>query len=541
VPKSATGHAGRVPTTVAEIAAEVLAKTPESIRTQAPRESFVGLGGSSMDAVRLLALCERRLGRTLDLARLLSSSPLADVLAEATACQVMADPAGRTDQLREILPAQRGLLMAEAPGAKGALRTLVSAELTGPLDGAALHETLRWIVARHEALRTVFVRLGELEFARRVLPACEPYIMRQRLRIAPGDSGARVVHEQLRSAADHLIAPFRQPPVAFVLTEFGERHHLLSLVTHQVIADGWAAGLLWREILEHYQALVAGTVASCADAPAPSPDLILSRFVELEASGRLGELARVRVAQLIGVPTVVELPTDLPRPARLIPRATQLAFGLSDAARHGCEEVASRAKVTRNVVILAAWALAVARQAGMAECVIGGFAARRPTADLMRTVASCVAPIAIRCAFPPDVSTGDYVRATSRSLADAVASADVPLESLVADLGLPEDARRLPLVQVMFSPVDEFLPAMLEMGDLKVTFHEGHFAATFADVVLYVQRWNSAPRLVIEYTTSVLMPDEAAELAGAVEETLCEFARHYDDPLSEVGARSVGR
>jgi acyl carrier protein len=154
VPKSATGHAGRVPTTVAEIAAEVLAKTPESIRTQAPRESFVGLGGSSMDAVRLLALCERRLGRTLDLARLLSSSPLADVLAEATACQVMADPAGRTDQLREILPAQRGLLMAEAPGAKGALRTLVSAELTGPLDGAALHETLRWIVARHEALLT---------------------------------------------------------------------------------------------------------------------------------------------------------------------------------------------------------------------------------------------------------------------------------------------------------------------------------------------------------------------------------------------------
>jgi hypothetical protein len=523
-----------MPAAAAEIAAEVLARTPESLRTLALKESFVGLGGSSMDAVRLLSLCEQRLGLNLDLARLLDSGPLADVLAEATECQAVPGTADQAGQERELLPSQRDMLQAEVLGAGSAMCMLASAELTGPLDEAALNETLAWITARHEALRTVFVQHGEQDFARRVLAGCEPQIFRQQVRIAPGDAGVQTVQETLGCAAAHLLAPLRQPPVAFVLTTFGERHHLLSLIMHHLIADAWAICLLWQEIFEHYQAIQAGTAHSPARASAPSPELVLSRQAALETSGRLAELTRVRVAQLTGVPTVIELPARLPRTPTVSFRSTQLAFGLSEDARRGCDDVASQAKVTRTVVILAAWALVVARRSGMAECLIGGTALQRPTTDLMRTVSSSVAIIPIRCAFPDSPSTADYLRATSRSVADAVASADAPFDRLVAGLDAAGDGSRVPLIQVMFSAHDEFMPSTLEAGDLKVTFHEGHCHGTVTDVALFVQRWDSGARLVIEYTASVLAPEEAAELAAATEETLCEFARHYDGPLSRV-------
>jgi Condensation domain/Phosphopantetheine attachment site len=519
---------------VAEIAAEVLARTPESLRAQADQESFVGLGGSSMDAVRLLALCEQRLGLTLDLARLLDSDPLADVLAEATQCQAIPGPASQADQDRELLPTQRDMLQAEVLGAGSAMCLLASAELTGPLDEAALNETLAWITARHEALRTVFVQQGEQGFARRVLAGYQPQIIRQQLRIAPGDAGVQTVQETLGCAAAHLLAPLREPPVAFVLTRFGERHHLLSLIIHHLIADGWAISLLWREIFEHYQALQAGTVSSQEQALAPSPELMLRRQAALEASGRLEELTRARVAQLNGAPTVIELPARLPRTPTISFRSTQLAFGLSADARRACEDAARKAKVTRTVVILAAWALVVARRSGMAECLIGGTALQRPTAELMRTVSSSVAIIPIRCAFGDRQSTADYLRATSHSVSDAVASADVPFDELVARLDAAGDGRRVPLVQVMFSAQEEFTPSALEAGDLMVTLHEGHCHGTVTDAGLFVQRWDSEARLVIEYTSSVLAPEEVAELAAATEETLCEFARHYDAPLSRV-------
>ena len=542
------GQAETWPMVLAEIAAEVLAKTPESLRAQASRDSFIGLGGSSLDAARLLALCERRLSRTLDLARLLGPAPLAEVLAEAAKCEVFTGSLGQpaapeAEQAggnRELLPGQRQLLLAEVYGGAGkALRILASAELTGPLDIAVLHQALRWAVARHETLRTVFIQRRKLQFSRRVLPDCEPQLTRQRQWITSAQSGVQAVNEQLSSAAERLVTPLGRPPIAFTLTEFGEHHHLLSVLVHHLVADAWAAGLLWREIFGQYQALLAGDVPVGAGQPAPSPDLLLRRHAALAASGRLAELTRARIAQLTGVPTVVELPTELPRPEQFDFRAARFAFGLSNAARDACDDVAGRAKVTRTVVIFAAWALVVARQTGMAECVIGGTALQRPTDDLMRTVVSCAVPVPVRCAFPDDVRTCDYLRATSGALAEAAAAADVPFDSLVEGLGAAADDRRVPLVQVMFSAYDGYVPRALQAGDLRVTFHEGFCGGTGIDAALFLQHWGTSPGLFIEYRTSVLTPGEAATLSESLDEALREFARHLDDPLSLVRAAPV--
>jgi len=538
VPESTSGQAGPTLTTAAEIAAEVLARTPGDLQAQARHESFVGMGGSSMDAVRLLSLCERRLGMTIDLARLLSQAPLAEVLAEVTGCEeppgAEERAAGRLARDRELLPGQREMLLAEKYGGAGsALRQLGSAELSGPLDVAALKQTLSWIVARHEALRTVFVQTGKIDFARRVLPACEPRLISQRLRVAPGDNGVDAVHERVGDIAEQMLPPLGLPPVVFVLTELGERHHLLSVLIHHLIADAWAAGLLWREIFEHYRALAAGAEPPVMP-PAPSPDLIARRRAALDASGRLAELTEARIAQLKGVPAVIDLPTVLPRAPGIDFRAGRLPFTLTRAARDACDDLAGRAKVTRTMVMLAAWALVVARRAGMSECVIGGVALQRPTAELMRTVASCAAPVPIRCAFPDDQPAGDYLRAIAGASGDAVAAADVPLDSLIAGLGVAAADRRLPLVQVMFSAYDGYIPLTMQAGDLHVRFHESYCGGTSVDVALFLQGWDDAPGLIMEYAVSVLTAGEAARLAGSLNDTLCELAHRLDSPLSQV-------
>ncbi|HEY1619120.1 MAG TPA: condensation domain-containing protein [Streptosporangiaceae bacterium] len=520
---------------VADIAAEVLALTPGGLRADAGSESFVGLGGSSLDATRLLSLCEERLGVSIDLAMLLSPAPLADVIAgagEHASQPGAARPAGDSPADREPLPGQRQMLLAEIYGGAGiAMRLLASAELTGPLDVEALRDTLDWIVARHEALRTMFVRTGKITFARRVLPDCPPRLICQERPGTGTASDVAAVHEELGSDSGRLLRPLDAPPVIFVLTRLAEHRHLLSVLIHHMLADAWAAGLLWQEILERYQALAAGDEPSPA-APAPSPELVAARQAALAESGRLAALTATRVAQLRGVPAVIDLPTVLPRPPALDFRAARLPFTLTAAARDACDEMAATAKVTRTVVLLAAWALVVARQAGMTECVIGTAALQRPTADLMRAVACCAAPVPVHCVLPADQPVGDYLRAVARASAAAIAAADVPLDLLINGLGLPVDDQRLPLIQVMFSAYDDYLPSGLRAGDLEVTFHEGSCGGTSVDAALFVHSWGSSPGLLLEYTVSALTPGEAARLAASLDDVLRGFAGHLGSPLA---------
>jgi amino acid adenylation domain-containing protein len=481
-----------------------------------------------------MALSEKRAGRCLELAILLGTTPLADALASATDCPPRT-PAGPADGgLRPILPAQREMLLSEKfAGAAGALHQLISIELLGQLDEPALLAALRGLVARHESLRTVFVRTPDGS-ARRVLAESEPRIVRQRLRAAVGDDPIRVVHDQLIGALGGLLEPMRRPPVAFTLTRLGPQRNLLSIAIHHVIADGWAAGLLLREIVANYRTLRRGEAID--PTPAPTPESWLTQAAALAGSGRIEVLARDRIARLSDLPTVVELPTDLPRPETLDFAARELPFGISDAARDAADGLATRAQVTRTVVLLAAWQLVIGRRCGLDRFIIGTPAIARPSAELMDVVMSAAVTVPVRVELDDQRSVAQYLRGSADAVGDAVAGADVPFARLVEALCPDPDHRRLPLVQMMFTAHDEYIPHELA-ADVRV--HDAHCGGTASDVGLYVRRWGREPRLAIEYTTSVLTPAEAMDLAEAFEATLLDLAAHYEQPLRRVRGMSM--
>ncbi|MDI5943023.1 hypothetical protein QLR68_33900 [Micromonospora sp. DH15] len=65
------------------LAAQVLGVAPEHLRQAAAAESFVGLGGTALQAIALVSLGQRELRAHVEAGRLLSALPLAQVLADA--------------------------------------------------------------------------------------------------------------------------------------------------------------------------------------------------------------------------------------------------------------------------------------------------------------------------------------------------------------------------------------------------------------------------------------------------------------------------
>jgi amino acid adenylation domain-containing protein len=511
------------------LAAEVLGADPEVLAVRAKTSSFLALGGTSLDAIRLLALSESRLGLRLTLPLLLSELPFTEAAAMAVPAPTRLPRAPRRGghDPREILPAQRAMLAADHFVGGPLMHLMSTAELTGPLDLDALREALSRLTARHEALRTVYARIDRQVVAY-VLPRWQPRLISTTLRVAFGDDPVDVVQSQLARTTTQLLDVKRRPPVVFVLTALAGGHHLLSLVIHHVIADAWSIGLIWRELFEQYASVVAGE---------PAPERPVSTLDP--AVREVDESVARRLRQLRGVPTVLELPSDLRRPDTPFDhRGARHRFGLSEDARCAVDALAERLRVTRTAVLLAAFVLVVGRRAGRTDVLLGTSVLTRPTVPLLDTVGPLNATVPLRCAIDDDATVAEHIRTTARALADGTAAADVPLARLVDGLGVEPDARRLPLIQVLFTAHDQFIPDGWEAAGVRVRIHDGHCGGAPADLHLAVQRWGETPRLALDYATAVLTAADVADLAEALEATLVDLRAGLDHPLSRVRAMS---
>ncbi|WP_228984567.1 condensation domain-containing protein, partial [Streptomyces sp. DH12] len=178
----------------------------------------------------------------------------------------------------------------EGPGAT--YNIPMSLRLTGSLDTAALRAALADVVARHEALRTVYPERGGVP-RQQVLDPVAPAF--ETVPTTPGR-----LEEDLTRAARRGFDLAGELPLRAVLFELGEREHVLLLLMHHIAGDGWSWPPLARDLGDAYAARREGR------APGFAPQLM-----ETPAGPALAALLNVVSAapavssELPGVKTMV--------------------------------------------------------------------------------------------------------------------------------------------------------------------------------------------------------------------------------------------
>lgn len=516
------------------VAAAVLGLSRAAVSERAGDRSFTELGGTSLQAAEYCARLALDCGRLANIAELLGPRPLAIVAAETPDASRPEPPAFPAPSGAGPLigRAQEAMLAAEQRWGcePSPFHLMFSASITGVIDVSLLKAALAQMTRRHAALRTIFTRDPETGSpGARVLAAWEPALIEQELPpLPPGADPVDVVHALLAPAAPRLLRPYDQPPVVFVLSHAGPRQAVLSILAHHAVADGWSIGLLWEQIAAGYGA---------PDDPASDPAPGMEHIVALERAAVTRNAPAERAAALEGWPTTVHFPGEMGRPPVRSMDGCRLGFGLSTAAQAGCEAVASAAAVTRNAVILAAWALIIARRAGIGRLVIGMPTAARTTAMSRQVVGCGTKLLPVPCEIRPGDSVIDYVRLTAQRLREALGHSDVPFEDIATAAGASgasSDLSGNPLVQVVFDAHDELIAATLTAGDLTFSIREGHCGGGAVDATLYLQRWEPAPALALEYATSVLAPAAATSLAASLDRTLAQLAEDPYGPVADV-------
>jgi amino acid adenylation domain-containing protein len=431
------------------------------VATIAANDDFFALGGHSLLATRLSSRVRELFGVELPMRRVFER-PTLEALAREIAAMTAgsaAAPAGsaagpiprRPDGEERVLsyPQERLWFLDQlAPGSAaynlpGALR------LTGRLDPEAFGRSLGEIVRRHEVLRSAYPAAADWP-----VPVVWPHRAHELPLVdlsALGAAAAGTGHELGGQLGHRPFDLARGPLVRTALVRLAPDRHLLILVLHHIIADGWSVKVFLRELA----ALYAAFAGERRDAAGPLPELSLQYFdfARWQRRRLTGELLGAQLAywrQALGsAPSHLALPADRPRPAVPSPRGARISQQLPSAETAELHRAAGQSGATLFMSLLAAFAALLHRATGEPDLVVGTPIANREQLELEGLIGCFVNTLALRADLSGRPSFRDLLERVRQVCLAAYANQDLPFEQLVEALAPRRDLAWNPLFQVM--------------------------------------------------------------------------------------------
>ncbi|HEX8275245.1 MAG TPA: non-ribosomal peptide synthase/polyketide synthase [Longimicrobiaceae bacterium] len=325
----------------------------------------------------------------------------------------------------------------------------VALRLRGRVDPPLLRRCLAEVARRHQVLRTVFEE-RDGEPAQRVLePGPVAVAVADLSGLPPGEREAAT----RRAMREEAARPFdleRGPLLRAALLRTAADEAVVLLTMHHVVSDEWSTAVLVREMSALHGAFARG-------APSPLPELPV-QYADFAAwqRERLGEEALERQldywrGRLAGVPPLLDLPTDRPRPAVPGRGAASRPFALSGPTSRALRELACAGGTTTFAVLLAGWQALLARWSGQDDVCVGTPVANRPRAELEGLVGFFVNTLVMRAELGGDPTVRELLARTRDAVVEAQEHQDVPFERVVEALGAGRSLRHTPLFQVLFT------------------------------------------------------------------------------------------
>ncbi|MEV6908738.1 amino acid adenylation domain-containing protein [Amycolatopsis sp. NPDC051071] len=499
--------------------------------------SFVGLGGDSLRALKLAAITQEKLGLRIPVAALLSDTPVADVFADAVPVSGHVRGGALPDE--SVSHAQRGMWLIERVTGGSPYNLVFTCFVeNGTLVAERFERAVARTAARHAGLRTVY-RGDTGDVVPEVL---EPYTPPVEVHTWDGEAGE--FGERVRSlAARHGRRPFdlaEAPAYRFLRVEGTAGGQAVVLVAHHMVLDGWSVGLLLNEVFAQYDALATGA-SETAGEPGVSPRVLLRHQEEARAGGEWDRQAEFWIKHLDGVPSILELPSDRPRPPIQDAAGDRRPVDFGAAASAAVSARARALGITPFAFLLGAFGLTLSRWTGARHLLVGVPLTGRGSAELEELVAVAGNLVPVRIDVADDASVAEYLRSVHQSLGQSIDAGDLPFDELVTRLDLDRALGCHPLVQVSFGMHDQLVPQRITTSDAELRVEEGHGGGAQFDLSLLIGRAEPALGGQLEYATAVFGSADAEGLVADFIAAAEQLATAGDVVVEEIRCLSPER
>ncbi|MFF7184363.1 amino acid adenylation domain-containing protein [Streptomyces sp. NPDC008222] len=409
----------------------------------------------------------------------------------------------------------------------------------GDLDLDLLERTLTEVHARHEILRTTYRE----EHGRVTTVVHQPgpvTINRVDLSDVPAEDRDG---ELLRLIGEELDRPFvlsELPLERWTAFTLDPQEHELLAVGHHIVHDSWSFSLLLRQVEELYNARLHGEQLPPRPPVPQYGAYARSQRQALESSAMRAHRAYWR-EHLSGVPGLLNLPTDRPRPPVQSHRGGRVASEVPAALMPGLDALCRGHGVSNFMVLYACFVGMLHRYSGDTDLCVGSPLANRQTGEEEQLVGLVMNTAALRTTLSADTTFEELLRQARDTVLDAAAHQACPLPLVIDDLGISRTAAHTPLFQSMITVHDDSSQGP-RFGDADSVIAEPFNGTTKSDLGLIV-----APRtkgrgdggsadgigLIWEYNADLFDAATVDAMASA-------FLRMLSHAVAEPGA-PVGR
>ena len=407
------------------------------------------------------------------------------------------------------------------PG-NSAYNMFAAVRLKGDFNVTALEKSFNEIIRRHEILRTSFPSLDGTPVqviaaaATLTLPLFDLSSLPEEEREA----------EAKRLAQEESHRPFvlaEAPLLRATVLRLGDQEHAVLVTMHHIVSDGWSLDIFMREMRILYQAFRAYQDSPLAELP-----LQFSDFAKWQREWLRGEVLESLLSywksKLEGIPLLLNLPTDHPRPLMKGFRGAGRGLRISGDLWEALKEFNRREGVTMFMTLLSAFQTLLYRYSAQDDINVGIPISGRQRLETQSLIGFFLNTLVIRARFKDELTFRDVLRQTKESVLEAHEHQDLPFEKLVEALHPKRSLSYEPIMQVAFV----FVVALSKdenASELKAESLSTRNDTAKYDVTLYVQEAMDTCMLDIQYS---------ADLFDAA--TIARMLSHYEVILREIVA-----
>jgi amino acid adenylation domain-containing protein len=496
------------------------------------QDNFFELGGHSLLAMEILIRLHQRLGKGLTIGFFLEhptparqAAAIAEELKHAGLAEALPATSGSPGKERTIprrdrsgpcplSPAQQRIWFVEQlhPGVPLYIESQ-AVRLRGRLEPKVIEAALNAIVARHEMLRTA-IRIGAdgipVQFAE------SEVTLRLRTACCHGDEASlrHLLSEEARQPFDLAAAPLLRA----ALIETASDEHVLVVVMHHVVCDGYSLGVFFEELSAAYRKLVVGEVFAPPPLSIQYSDYAAWKCSENQQRCIEPELSFLR-GRLHSMPRLVEWRLGFPRPAQNDYQGCRVPIRISPEISDRLRVLSRQEGVSLFTMVVAAFEVLLQRYCGKEKFLLGIPFANRERPELAPLIGCLVDILVLPADLARDRTFREHVREVGERIREMYGHRAVSFERLVQELGLERSLSHEPLVQVMLNWRTARLEK-LDLPDLEFSPVPTHNGTSKFDLTVFLFDAPSGLEGEIEYSARLFDEDSMRRLSDHFETLL---------------------
>jgi amino acid adenylation domain-containing protein len=341
----------------------------------------------------------------------------------------------------------------------------------GPLNRGALDHAFETLIARHESLRTVFMRNEKGEVRQQIL--------------LPEHAGFGVTYHDLRAVVqqketiheliqEEVSQPFDLKAASLLraaIYQLEDHKWVFSYTMHHIISDGWSMNILLKELVSFYKWYVKGETHRLSPLRIQYKDYAAWQQKMLQGAP-MNRHKNWWLQQFEGELPVLQLPMSNTRPVVKTYRGASVTKIFDKQLYSRILSLAHEQGGTLFIGLLAALNTLLYRYSDQEDIVIGTPVAGREHMDLEDQIGFYVNTLAIRTRFKGEDSFQDLLQQVKWVTMGAYEHQHYPFEQLTAALDLQRHRSRSLLFDVniiLQSDKVSIREAEQELDQLKIT------------------------------------------------------------------------